>query len=61
MDLSGWIGKSVEEAMQYSKIIGFSARIIQVDGEPMILTCDFNRSRVGLVVEDGIVQSVSFW
>jgi|688.fasta_scaffold07513_27 hypothetical protein len=60
MDLSGWIGKPVEEAMQYSKRIGFSARIIQVDGEPMILTCDFNRSRVGLVVQDGIVQSVSF-
>jgi hypothetical protein len=60
MDLSGWIGKTVEEAMQYSQRTGFTSRIIQVDGEPMILTCDYNQSRVGLVVQDGIVQSVSF-
>jgi hypothetical protein len=60
MDVSGWIGKTVEEAMQYSKRIGFASRIIQVDGEPMILTCDYIETRVNLNVEDGIVQSVSF-
>lgn len=57
---SNWIGKTINEAQEYSKNIGFTTRIIQLDDVPMMLTCDYNPSRVGLHVVDGIVVGASF-
>ena len=62
MDFSerAWIGKTLNEAQEYSRNTGFTTRIIQLDGAPMMLTCDYNPSRVGLTVVGGIVVGASF-
>jgi hypothetical protein len=57
---NNWIGKTINEAQEYSKNTGFTTRIIQLDGDSIMLTCDYNPSRVGLHIVDGIVVAVSF-
>jgi hypothetical protein len=43
MEISGnaWIGKTLIEAQEYAKNAGFTTRIIELDGKPMTLTCDY--------------------
>ena len=62
MEISGnaWSGKTLIEAQEYAKNAGFTTRIIELDGKPMTLTCDYNPGRFGLTVAEGIVVGVSF-
>lgn len=52
------VGKSVNEVKGYAESAGLIARIVNVDNIPMVLTCDYNTSRLNLTVENGIVTEI---
>lgn len=60
MQFSDWIGKTLTEVQDIAKGKGVRTRILQIDDTPMILTCDFDPSRVELIVENNIVTQLRF-
>jgi len=48
------------EVQDIAKGKGVRTRILQIDDTPMILTCDFDPSRVELIVENNIVTQLRF-
>ena len=52
------VGKSVNEVKGYAESAGLIARIVNVDNIPMVLTCEYNPSRLNLTVENGIVTEI---
>ena len=52
------VGKGVNEVKEYAESAGLIARIVNVDNIPMVLTCDYNPSRLNLTVENGIVTEI---
>lgn len=52
------VGKSVNEVKGYAESAGLLTRIVNVDNIPMVLTCDYNPSRLNLTVENGIVTEI---
>lgn len=52
------VGKSVNEVKGYAESAGLLTRIVNVDNIPMVLTCDYNTSRLNLTVENGIVTEI---
>ena len=52
------VGKGVNEVKGYVESAGLIARIVNVDNIPMVLTCDYNTSRLNLTVENGIVTEI---
>ena len=52
------VGKGFNEVKGYVESAGLIARIVNVDNIPMVLTCDYNTSRLNLTVENGIVTEI---
>lgn len=52
------VGKGVNEVKGYAESAGLIARIVNVDNIPMVLTCEYNPSRLNLTVENGIVTEI---
>jgi hypothetical protein len=58
MSFSYLIGKTIEEAGKELSSSGIPWRVSAQDNRPMLLTCDYNSSRVNLQVQNGIVKNV---
>lgn len=53
------IGKTMEEASQEVASTGFSIRPININGEDLIVTQDFNSTRINVTVVDNIITAYS--
>jgi hypothetical protein len=53
------IGMTEDEATAQIADWGWSSRVIQVDGEGLAVTMDFDPTRVNLTIEDGVVTAIS--
>jgi hypothetical protein len=49
--LDEFVGLSIEEFTDQAKALGFETRIVQQDGEPLMVTDDYRTDRVNVVVE----------
>jgi len=58
LDYNFLVGKSLNEVKGYTESAGLLTRIVNVDNIPMVLTCDYNTSRLNLTVENGIVTEI---
>lgn len=53
-----FIGLEVEEAIECAKFIDNSIRIVEKDGNVMVITRDVNLSRINVKVKDGKISEV---
>jgi len=51
------LNKSVDEATKILNDIGYSMRVMKLDGEQLVGTMDYNPKRLDVVVENGIVTA----
>lgn len=58
LDYNFLVGKSLNEVKSYAQSAGLITRVVNIDGAPMMLTCDFNTSRLNLTVDNGIVTEI---
>lgn len=52
------IGKTVDEASEWFQQYGYSIRVTKKDGQPCIVTRDFDFSRANLAIKNGKVTDV---
>lgn len=60
MNLNDLVNKTIEEVINYLELRKTNYRISVQDNQPIILTCDYNPTRVNLEVHNGIVTSIKF-
>lgn len=53
------VGKSLNHVKEYAESAGLITRIVNIDNVPFMLTCDFNKGRLNVTVENGIVTEVT--
>ncbi len=58
MDTSVLVGKTLEEASALAAENGFTIRPTRIDGESLFGTCDMNRSRINVEVENNVITIV---
>lgn len=49
------IGKTFEEAVDLASSKGYYLRIVWKDGHPLIVTCDWDESRIDIYVKNNII------
>lgn len=55
------IGLPLNDARTLCLYYGYKLRVAKQDGEPYLLTCDYNSKRVNVEVEDGnVVNFLNF-
>ena len=52
------VGKTLNEVKAYAVENNLKARVSNIDGSPMVLTCDYDPSRMNLCVENNIVTEI---
>jgi hypothetical protein len=48
-----WTGLTLIEANQRAEIIGYTTRVVEQDGNSLMLTMDFKSNRLNLRLKDG--------
>lgn len=48
-----WLGLTLNEANQRAEIIGYTTRVVEQDGNSLMLTMDFKSNRLNLRLKDG--------
>ncbi len=50
-------GMPLDEATSYAQGVGFELRVVEIDGESLMVTEDYRTDRVNVVIENDIVTS----
>jgi len=53
-----WIGMPLSEAIKKAQTIGYTHRIVEEDGNPLVLPYDNKSNRINLRLRDGLVIGV---
>lgn len=60
MNKDNYIGLSLEEAKKLADERGLLSRVMRLDKENFVLTCDYYPDRVNLEIDEGVVTNVEF-
>jgi hypothetical protein len=52
------LGKDLSSVKAFAEQNGLITRIVNVDSVPVMLTCDYNPSRLNLTIDNGLVTEI---
>jgi len=58
-DVKSFIGLSEEDALSKAHKNGVAARVLERDGQPLLMTMDFQEGRLNMTVKDGQVTKIA--